>query len=302
MNLLEIIPQVPIGDWVEASVSWIKFSFDSVLDLLSAFSALLVEWLTEALLFLPSLILIPLFALLGWVIRSWRLGLGVLVSFLLIESMGQWENAMDTLALVLIATIVAIIISVPLGIAAAKNDKVSMALKPILDLMQTMPAFVYLIPAIIFLGLGAAPGMFATTIFALPPGVRLTELGIRQVDSETVEAGRAFGATEWEILRGIQIPLAVPNIMAGINQVIMLSLSMAVIAGLVGAEGLGKEVVSAMSQVDTAKGTEAGLSIVFLAIFLDRLTAALGAPSEHKTSLLASWRKRAEKRRKNITA
>ena len=143
--------------------------------------------------------------------------------------------------------------------------------------MQTMPAFVYLIPSVLFFSIGVVPGMFATLISRCPR-VRMTELGIKQVDKETVEAGRSFGATDWQILRGIQLPLAVPTIMAGVNQVIMLALSMAVIAGMVGADGLGKEVVKALATIDIAKGTEAGLSIVFLAIFLDRVTAALGAP------------------------
>ena len=146
-----------------------------------------------------------------------------------------------------------------------------------------MSAFVYLIPSVLFFSIGVVPGMFATLIFSMPPGVRMTELGIKQVDKETVEAGRSFGATDWQILRGIQLPLAIPTIMAGVNQVIMLALSMAVIAGMVGADGLGKEVVNALSTIDIAKGTEAGLSIVFLAIFLDRVTAALGAPREESS-------------------
>ena len=184
------------------------------------------------------------------------------------------------------ATATALIIAIPLGIWAARNRYVSAVVRPVLDLMQTMPAFVYLIPAVLFFSIGAVPGLFATLIFAMPPGVRMTELGIKQVDKETVEAGRAFGATDWEILTGIQLPLAIPTIMAGVNQVIMLALSMAVIAGMVGADGLGQEVVSALAKINIAKGTEAGLSIVFLAIFLDRVTSALGAPRE-KGSLLS---------------
>jgi glycine betaine/proline transport system permease protein len=156
-----------------------------------------------------------------------------------------------------------------------------------MDFMQTMPAFVYLIPAVTFFSIGVVPGVFSTIIFALPPGVRMTELGIRQVDGETVEAGEAFGATRGQILRGIQLPLAVPTIMAGVNQVIMLSLSMAVVAGMVGADGLGKEVVQAISTQNLPLGVEAGLGVVVLAVYLDRLTAALGNPSGYPTSLLA---------------
>jgi len=169
-------------------------------------------------------------------------------------------------------------------------------LRPVLDLMQSMPAFVYLIPAIVFFSIGVVPGVVATVIFALPPGVRLTELGIRGVDSETVEAGHAFGATPGQILRGVQLPLAMPSIMAGVNQLIMLALSMAVIAGIAGADGLGKEIVQAMSTVDIAKGVEAGLSVVILAVYLDRLTGALGALKTQRGSLLgAIARRRAPK-------
>jgi glycine betaine/proline transport system permease protein len=160
-------------------------------------------------------------------------------------------------------------------------------LKPVLDFMQTMPAFVYLIPAIVFFSIGVVPGLVATVIFALPPGVRLTELGIRGVDSETVEAGQAFGAKPGQILRGIQLPLAMPTILAGVNQVIMLALSMAVIAGMAGADGLGKMVVEAISTVNIAKGVEAGLGVVLIAVFLDRVTAALGTLGRNPGSLLA---------------
>ena len=235
--------------------------------------------------------MVIVFALIAWMAKSWRLALGTAITFLLIISLGQWENAMETLVLVTIATLTALVFAIPLGIWAARNKYVSAIIRPVLDLMQTMPAFVYLIPSVLFFSIGVVPGMFATLIFSMPPGVRMTELGIKQVDKETVEAGRSFGATDWQILRGIQLPLAVPTIMAGVNQVIMLALSMAVIAGMVGADGLGKEVVNALSTIDIAKGTEAGLSIVFLAIFLDRVTAALGAPRE-EGSLLSLIKKR----------
>ena len=199
---------------------------------------------------------------------------------------------MLTLSLVIIAATVAVAIAVPIGIAAARSDAVSVAVRPLLDFMQTMPAFVYLIPAIIFFGIGAVPGIFATVIFSLPPGVRFTELGIRQVDSETVEAGAAFGATPRQILRGIQLPLATPTIMAGVNQVIMLALSMAVVAGMVGADGLGKAVVAALSSQNIPLGVEAGLGVVVLAIFLDRMTAALGNSGDYPGSLYRLVQKR----------
>ncbi|TKJ32033.1 ABC transporter permease subunit, partial [Blastococcus sp. CCUG 61487] len=201
---------------------------------------------------------------------------GSLAGLLLIQSMRLWEPAMQTLALVLVATVVAVILGIPIGIAAAKSSRVSAAVRPVLDLMQTMPAFVYLIPAVTFFSIGLVPGVVTTIIFALPPGVRLTELGIRQVDRETVEAGQAFGSSPWQILRGIELPLARPTIMAGVNQVIMLALSMIVIAGFIGAPGLGQIVVTSISRLNIGLGFEAGISVVILAIFLDRLTASFG--------------------------
>jgi ABC-type proline/glycine betaine transport system permease subunit len=181
-----------------------------------------------------------------------------------------------TLALVLVASVIAIGLSIPLGILAAKSSLASSVIRPILDFLQTMPAFVYLVPALILFRVGEVPGIVATIIFAMAPGVRLTELGIRGVDKEVVEAGQAFGASPWRILRQIQLPLATPTIMAGINQVIMLSLSMVVIAGMVGAGALGGEIVASLSRLDVALGFEAGFAVVILAIFLDRVTAALG--------------------------
>lgn len=216
-----------------------------------------------------------LFAALAALVAGWRLALFTVLGFLLIVSMDRWEAATSTLALVLVATAVAVLFAVPVGILAAYNDRVSALVKPVLDFMQTMPAFVYLIPAIAFFGVGQVPGVIATIVFAMPPGVRLTELGIRQVDKELVEAGEAFGAPNLQILRGIQLPLALATIMAGVNQVIMLSLSMVVIAGMVGAGGLGNIVYSGIAQADSALGFEGGIAVVLLAIYLDRLTGAV---------------------------
>lgn len=292
-------PAVPVGAWVESGIDWINEYLRFLLDFIKVTGTAINEAAVDVLLAPPPLVMLLIFAALAWLVRSWRLAAGVAVTFLLIMSMGQWTQAMQTLALVLISTITAVIIAVPVGIWAAKSDRVSAIVKPILDLMQTMPAMVYLIPAITFFSIGVVPGLFSTIIFSLPPGVRFTELGIRGVDHETVEAGESFGATDWEILRGIQLPLALPTIMAGINQVIMLALSMAVIAGMVGADGLGKEVVAALSTVDISRGAEAGLSIVFLAIFLDRFTAALGNPADYPSSLLARRKARREKAKKD---
>ena len=280
------IPRIPVGSWAELIIRWIQNNLNGFLDAVAHAGTQINDSLTDVLLIASPLVMVVIFALIAWVVKSWKLAVGTAITFLLIISMNQWENAMETLALVIVATATALIIAIPLGIWAARNRYVSAVVRPVLDLMQTMPAFVYLIPAVLFFSIGAVPGLFATLIFAMPPGVRMTELGIKQVDKETVEAGRAFGATDWEILTGIQLPLAIPTIMAGVNQVIMLALSMAVIAGMVGADGLGQEVVSALAKINIAKGTEAGLSIVFLAIFLDRVTSALGAPRE-KGSLLS---------------
>ena len=285
------IPKIPLGKLVEGLIDWIQNHLHGLLTVVSHAGTSVNDTLVDLLLAVPPLLMVIVFALIAWVAKSWRLAVGTAVTFLLVISLGQWVNAMETLVLVTLATLTALIFAIPLGIWAARNKYVSALVRPVLDLMQTMPAFVYLIPSVLFFSIGVVPGMFATLIFAMPPGVRMTELGIKQVDKETVEAGRSFGATDWQILRGIQLPLAVPTIMAGVNQVIMLALSMAVIAGMVGADGLGKEVVNALSTIDIAKGTEAGLSIVFLAIFLDRVTAALGAPRE-EGSLLSFLKKR----------
>ncbi|TFH52570.1 proline/glycine betaine ABC transporter permease [Actinomyces viscosus] len=285
------IPKIPLGSMVEALIDWIQNHLHGFLSVVSQAGTSVNDTLVDLILAVPPLLMVVVFVLIAWAAKSWRLAVGTAVTFLLIISLGQWRNAMETLVLVTLATLTALILAIPLGIWAARNKYVSALIRPILDLMQTMPAFVYLIPSVLFFSIGVVPGMFATLIFSMPPGVRMTELGIKQVDKETVEAGRSFGATDWQILRGIQLPLAVPTIMAGVNQVIMLALSMAVIAGMVGADGLGKEVVNALSTIDIAKGTEAGLSIVFLAIFLDRVTAALGAPRE-EGSLLSLIKRR----------
>ena len=285
------LPKIPLGTAVEVLIEWIQVHLHGFLSAISRVGTLVNDNLVDLLLAVPPLLMVVVFVLIAWMAKSWRLAVGTAITFLIIISLGQWVNAMETLVLVTLATLTALVFAVPLGIWAARNKYVSILIRPVLDLMQTMPAFVYLIPSVLFFSIGVVPGMFATLIFAMPPGVRMTELGIKQVDKETVEAGRSFGATDWQILRGIQLPLAVPTIMAGVNQVIMLALSMAVIAGMVGADGLGKEVVKALATIDIAKGTEAGLSIVFLAIYLDRVTAALGAPRE-KGSLLSLIKKR----------
>ncbi|MEO6199568.1 MAG: proline/glycine betaine ABC transporter permease [Cryobacterium sp.] len=268
--------RIPLGTLVEGFVDWVTDSLGFIFDFIRAVFDGAFEAVDFLLVSPPFWVIIVLAAALAYATRGWKFALGTIVGLTLILGVNQWENAMDTLALVLVASILAILISIPLGILAAKSPTASAIIRPVLDFMQTMPAFVYLIPALILFRIGVVPGIVATIIFAMAPGVRLTELGIRGVDREVVEAGQAFGASPWRILRQIQLPLAMPTIMAGINQVIMLSLSMVVIAGMVGAGGLGAQVVAALNRIDIALGFEAGLAVVILAIYLDRLTAALG--------------------------
>lgn len=294
----EIIPRIPLGTWGDNALMWLRENASVIFDVFSEITKFLVEALADGLKAIPAILLLAIFACAGWALRSWGLVLNACMSFLLVMGLRQWEQMLDTMAMVIIATLVAVVIALPVGIWAAKNDRVSAVVRPILDFMQTMPAFVYLLPAVMFFSIGVVPGTFSTIIFALAPGVRMTELGIRHVDPEVVEAGRAYGATDRQILRGIELPMAMPSIMAGINQIIMLSLSMAVIAGMVGADGLGKEVVAAISTLNLGQGLEAGLAVVILAVFLDRLTAALGNSGDYPSSLLARWRKARRQRQK----
>ncbi|NLT56042.1 MAG: proline/glycine betaine ABC transporter permease [Actinomycetales bacterium] len=277
------IPVIEVGEWVEGRVDWLTGNFREAFRTFSDLLGTLINGLIDALLFVPPDLMILLLALLGFALRSWQFALGSALGLSAVVAMGMWEAAMQTLGIVVFATVVAVLIAVPIGVLAARNRVVSNITRPVLDFMQTMPAFVYLVPAVILFGIGFVPGLLSTIVFALPPGVRLTELGIRQVDAETVEAGQAFGATPRQILRGIQLPLATPTIMAGVNQVIMLALSMAVIAGMAGADGLGKLIVESIARLNVGLGAEAGLSVVVLAIYLDRLTAAIGGSGADKS-------------------
>lgn len=271
-----MVPEIPIGQTVEDLVSFLRSNLRWLFDAVAAGLEGLVDALSWVLLLPPPILMAAILGLLAWRVRSREFAVFTVVAFLLIESMNLWDAAMSTLALVLVATIVAVAIAVPVGILATRSSFVSTITRPVLDFMQTLPAFIYLIPAVIFFGIGIVPGAVATLIFAMPPAVRLTELGIRGVDTEIVEAANAFGAEPNMILFRIQIPLALPTIMAGVNQVIMLALSMVVIAGMVGAGGLGAEVFRAVTRISIGPGFEAGLAVVILAIFLDRITEALG--------------------------
>ena len=271
------MPRMPLGEWIESGFDWMKDNFDAFFDAVSDGIEATTDGLAGVLTSPPALVLMILLTLLAWLVKDWKLALTSVVGLAFIASVDQWDNAMATLAVVLVATTVALVIGIPVGILAARSERASRIVRPVMDLMQTMPAFVWLVPVVSLFSIGVSGAVVATVIFALPPGVRLTELGIRQVDAEVVEAGHAFGASPREILRGIQLPLALPTVMAGINQVIMLALSMAVIAGLVGAGGLGSVVTSSIATLNIGLGFEAGLSVVVLAIYLDRITAAVGA-------------------------
>lgn len=270
------VPRIPLGDWVEVILDWILSVLGGVFTFIRTILVQAYELLLWALTAPEWWMVTVVLAGLGWWLRSWQLALGTVIGFVLIVGVNQWGNAMSTLSLVAIATLIAIIIAIPLGILAAKSQTASKILRPVMDFIQTMPPMVYLIPALVIFRVGVVPGMVATVIFAMAPGVRFTELGIRGVDSEVVEAGKAFGSTPGKILRQIQLPLALPTIMAGVNQVIMLSLSMVVIAGMVGAGGLGGEVVASLNRINAGLGFEAGLAVVILAMYLDRLTSMQG--------------------------
>lgn len=270
------LPHIPVGKWFQGLIDGLNHNIGPFFDFIKDFSTTVITGISDFLVWVPAPVLIVLFALLALLVRGWKFGLFSLVALALLDSMQDWEPAMQSLALIVYASAIAVLLAVPIGIAAAEIGWIRRIARPVLDLMQTLPAFVYLIPAISFFGIGPVPGAVATVIFAMPPGVRLAELGIRQVDREVVEAGEAFGASPFKILTRIKIPLALPTIMAGVNQVIMLALSMVVIAGMVGAQGLGGVVYQGITRLDLATGFEGGLSVVILAIYLDRLTASLG--------------------------
>src|SRR5215207_8995221 len=251
----ELVPSIPLAEWTESAVDWITDNFEWFFDPLDSVIDLVVGSLEYILLASPALLTV--------------LGLVFVIS------LDLWAAAMQTLALVLAATFVALVIGIPIGIIAAKSETVETIIRPILDVAQTMPAFVYLVPIVVLLGIGAGPALIATVVFAMPPAVRLTMLGIQQVPKDTVEAAHAFGATSWQTLFKVELPLSLKTIMAGVNQVIMLSLSMVVIAGLAGAGGLGEPVVTGLSQLDVGISFVGGVGIVVIAIMLDRITRAM---------------------------
>ncbi|WP_329240483.1 ABC transporter permease/substrate binding protein [Streptomyces canus] len=270
------MPRIPLGDWVNDTVDWLLDHVSWLFDFLKTVFTGTYDGIDAVLQAPQPLLLAGIFAVIAFWLRGTLAGLLTFAGFAFIDSLELWEDAMTTLSLVLVATIIALVIAVPVGIWAARSNRVSGLVRPVLDFMQTLPAMIYLIPAILFFGTGASAGIVATLIFALAPGVRMTELGIRQVDKELVEAAEAFGTSPRDTLLRVQLPLALPTVMAGVNQVIMLGLSMAAIAGMVGTGGLGGDVNEAIGQLNVGLGSEAGVAIVILAIYLDRMTSALG--------------------------
>ncbi|HKL22875.1 MAG TPA: proline/glycine betaine ABC transporter permease [Tichowtungia sp.] len=272
------IPKIPVGDTFESLINWLTDNVGVVFDGIGNTVTAILAGLKFILLLPHPLLMILLFTALAWWIAKRGVAIFTVLGMLLIYNMGYWTATMETLSLVLASVLIALAIGVPLGIWAAKNDTVENVVRPILDFMQTLPAFVYLIPAVLFFKLGEVPGVIATLIFSLPPAVRLTNLGIRQVPEEIHEAAISFGSNPRQLLFKAELPVAMPTIMAGVNQTIMLALSMVVISGMIGAGGLGNEVLKGITQLKIDVGFEAGISIVILAIFLDRVTQSLSQP------------------------
>jgi glycine betaine/proline transport system permease protein len=279
---------------VEQLVDWLlnhaQPVFDAVFTLVDGLTAAIEGLLTLA----PPWLAVLLVAALG----AWRIGLGfallALLALALVVGLELWQPMLDTLALVLAASLICLVVGFPLGILAARSDRLWRLLRPLLDLMQTMPAFVYLIPAVMFFSTGRVPGTIATVIFAMPPSVRFTNLGIRQVSPELIEAGQAFGCTARQLLWKVQIPAALPTLMAGFNQTIMLALSMVVIASMIGGGGLGDVVLRGIQQLDVGLGFEGGIAVVILAVILDRLTQSFGhrparTPGQRLRDLRELW-------------
>lgn len=271
---------IPVGDFFEFIINWLTDNWGSFFDLITVTVKAFLVGIENMLLFPHPIVMIIILAGMAWYISGRGVGIFTVIGLFVVEGMNMWEGTMETLALIFTAVFIALLIGIPVGIWASKSKTVESIVRPILDFMQTMPAFVYLIPAVLFFGLGQVPGIIATLIFAMPPAVRLTNLGIRQVPEEIREAALAFGSDSKQMLLKVELPVALPTILAGVNQTIMLALSMVVIAALIGAGGLGQPVVTGLQQLDIGLGFEGGLAIVILAVFLDRVTQSLGSATQ----------------------
>ncbi|MEX3960030.1 glycine betaine/proline transport system permease protein [Trinickia symbiotica] len=267
---------IPLGSWVDQSVHYLLDHDSRVFDAVGRGIDGLAALVEHGLQAIPMPALMAIFIAVALWRVGWRFAIFTTLSLLLIFATGFWDQTVVTLGLTLSSTIISLVLGIPLGIWTAKSKHVALIVRPILDLMQTMPAFVYLIPAAMLFGLGRVPGIISTVVFAMPPAVRLTSLGIRHVNREIVEAGQAFGCTPWQLLYKVQVPNALPSIMQGVNQTIMMALSMVIIASMVGAGGLGNDVLASIQRLDIGLGFESGLSVVLLAIILDRITESFG--------------------------
>jgi glycine betaine/proline transport system permease protein len=263
--------RIPVGKWVEAVVNWMTENFSTFFDSLKVMVEFVLVQLDSFFIWVPWPAALLGLTVIGYLVAGRRLAIITAVCLFCLGSLDLWSVGMSTLALVMTAVFISVLFGLPLGIFAAKSPRFDMILRPILDGMQTIPSFVYLIPAIMFFGIGNVPGIIATVVFAIPPMVRLTSLGIQQVDGEVVEAGIAFGCTPVQLLLKIQLPLAIPSIMTGVNQTVMMALSMVVVAAMIGAGGLGSKILYSIQRIDLGVGIEAGLGILFIAIVLDRM-------------------------------
>ena len=266
----------PLGEWINIAVAWLTITLAPVFNVITVAIRTPLVYIERALWWLPWWVLILIFTAVSWRVAKHWIAILTLVGFIFIGVAGLWNDTMTTIAIIVTSVLVSVLIGIPLGILAAKNDRFQSLIRPVLDGMQTMPSFVYLIPAVFFFGLGKVPAVVATFIYAVPPCIRLTNLGIRQVAAETVEAGQAFGCTGAQLLLKIQLPLARPSIMAGVNQTIMMALAMVVIASMIGAAGLGLEVLRGIERLDVGRGFMAGFAIVIVAVIIDRISQAFG--------------------------
>lgn len=269
--------RIPLAEWTDRFIDWLLVHFVSFFDAIGDTVQTVLLLLLDGLRWLPPELVVITVVAIAWRYGGRNLALFALIGFIIIGSLSLWDEMLITLVVVLVSTVLSVAIGVPLGILASQSDTAERIVRPVLDIMQTMPSFVYLIPVLLFFGMGLPAAVTATIIFAMPPAVRLTNLGIRNVDAEVVEAARSFGATRSQMLLKVLLPQARPTIMAGINQTIMLALSMAVITAMIGGEGLGKTVLYGISRVAPGIGLEGGIGIVILAILLDRISSAAGS-------------------------
>lgn len=267
---------IPLEKWIETAVNWLVSNFRPQFQAIKWPVEMTLNGIDGLLQQIPPLIFLVILFVIAWRIASWKVGIFGVITFLLVGFLGLWAETMTTLSMVLCAVVFCVIVGIPLGILAARSDRFADVIRPVLDAMQTTPAFVYLVPVVMLFSIGTVAGVIATIIFSMPPIIRLTNLGIRQVRSDVVEAAKAFGATDRQMLWKVQFPLALPTIMAGLNQTMMLSLSMVVIAALIGAGGLGVPVFEGLNSLRVGLAGIGGLAIVLLAMVLDRISQALG--------------------------